>query len=88
MADDRVKQQFLDQFNRLFGEGAAGIGRELQDQLKAAINSTLEKMDLVTRDEFEAQKAVLARSRELLHRLERQLAELEAEVSKRESDPD
>lgn len=79
MSDDRLKQQFFEQFNKLFAEGTATLGREAQDQLKAAITATLEKMDLVTRDEFEAQKAVLLRSRELLHRLERQVAELEAE---------
>lgn len=78
MTDDRLKQQFFEQFNRLFSGGAATLGAEVEQQLKAALTSTLEKMDLVSRDEFEAQKAVLVRSRELLHRLERQLAELEA----------
>ncbi len=78
MTDDRLKQQFFEQFNKLFSTGAATLGQEVEQQLKAAITATLEKMDLVTRDEFEAQKAVLLRSRELLHRLEQQLAELEA----------
>lgn len=79
MTDDRLKQQFFEQFNSLFSNGAATLGQEVEQQLKAAITATLEKMDLVTRDEFEAQKAVLLRSREMLHRLERQLTELEAQ---------
>lgn len=78
MTDDRLKQQFFEQFNTLFSGGAAALSQEVEQQVKAAISATLEKMDLVTRDEFEAQKAVLLRSRELLHRLERQLAEREA----------
>lgn len=77
MSDDRLTQQFFEQFNKLFIAGTTTLGREVQDQLKAAITATLEKMDLVTRDEFEAQKAVLLRSRELLHRLEQQVAELQ-----------
>jgi len=78
MMDESAKKQFMDQFNRFFSNGATALGREVQDQVKAAMSATFDRMDLVTRDEFEAQKAVLMRSRELLHQLELQVAELEA----------
>ncbi len=37
----------------------------------------LEKLDLVTREEFEVQEAVLARTREKLEALQERVAELE-----------
>jgi len=44
--------------------------------------STFSKLDLVTREEFDAQRAVLLRSREKIDALERQLAELAASLAK------
>ncbi len=46
-------------------------------ELQAAVQSALGKMDVVTREEFDAQAAVLQRTRERLEKLEQQLAELE-----------
>jgi len=49
----------------------------LQPQVEALLKGTFNRMDLVTRDQFDAQAAVLARTRTKLEQLERQLAELE-----------
>lgn len=46
-------------------------------EIQAAVQSALGKMDVVTREEFDAQAAVLQRTRERLEKLEQQLAELE-----------
>lgn len=46
-------------------------------QLKAIIESGLKRLNLVTREEFDAQTAVLLRTREKLDLLEQKLAELE-----------
>jgi len=45
------------------------------------LQSTFAKMDLVTREEFDVQTAVLARTREKLEKLEKQIAELESKYS-------
>ncbi|HIP53638.1 MAG TPA: accessory factor UbiK family protein [Chromatiales bacterium] len=54
----------------------------LQDDLKrnlmASLEAGLAKLDLVTREEFDVQQAVLLRTREKLERLEREVARLEA----------
>lgn len=52
-----------------------------KQEIKAAMQSALGKMDLVTRDEFDAQAAVLQRTRERLEQLEKQLADLEGRTS-------
>ena len=49
---------------------------ELQQNFKSVLQAGLGKLDLVTREEFEVQRAVLARTREKLEALEKQLAEL------------
>ena len=49
---------------------------ELQQNFKSVLQAGLGKLDLVTREEFEVQRAVLARTREKLEALERDLAKL------------
>ena len=51
---------------------------ELQQNFKAVLQSGLAKLDLVTREEFEVQRAVLLRTREKLEALQRAVTELEA----------
>ncbi len=66
---------------RLSGLVPPGLreGREeLQQNFRAVLQSGLARLDLVTREEFEVQRAVLLRTREKLEALERTVAALEA----------
>ena len=49
---------------------------ELQQNFKSVLQTGLGKLDLVTREEFEVQRAVLARTRAKLDALERSVADL------------
>ena len=49
---------------------------ELQQNFKSVLQSGLARLDLVTREEFDVQRAVLLRTREKLDALEQRLAEL------------
>ncbi len=51
---------------------------EIQEDFKAVLQSGLAKLDLVTREEFDVQRAVLLRTREKLEALEAQVRQLEA----------
>ena len=51
---------------------------ELQQNFRSVLQSGLAKLDLVTREEFEVQRAVLLRTREQLEALQRTVAELES----------
>ncbi len=55
---------------------------EIKKNLRAALSGALDRMDLVTREEFEIQQAVLLRSREKLERLEKLVSELEKKLVK------
>jgi len=52
--------------------------RDVEKNLKASLAAWLSKLDLVTREEFDVQSQVLARTREKLQSLETRLAALEA----------
>ena len=53
---------------------------EMQQNFKSVLQAGLSKLDLVTREEFEVQRAVLLRTREKLEQLQRAVAELEAQA--------
>jgi len=53
---------------------------EIQENFKAVLQSGLSKLDLVTREEFEVQRAVLLRTREKLEALEQAVQWMEAEL--------
>ena len=53
------------------------LGDDLERNFRSLLTAGLGKMDLVTREEFDLQVAVLARTREKLDALEARLAELE-----------
>lgn len=57
--------------------GVAQLNDDLRRNLKEVISGALSRMDLVSREEFEVQSAVLARTREKLERLEAQVAAME-----------
>ncbi len=58
-------------------QGADVLREDINQNLRAGLSIALKKMDLVTRDEFDAQKAVLEKTREKLHQLETQVQALE-----------
>jgi BMFP domain-containing protein YqiC len=55
--------------------------KDLDKNLRALISTAFARMDLVTREEFDIQKAVLSRTREKLAELETRLVELEKQVA-------
>ena len=62
--------------------GAEAMSAEMHQLLRAAMNKTLSNLDVVTREEFDTQQAVLVRSREKIDVLEKQIAEIETLISK------
>lgn len=60
----------------------AGLARATEKNLRAALQSALARLDLVTREELEVQEQVLARTRARLQEMEKKLAELEEKLKK------
>lgn len=62
-------------------ESVRSLGRDLEGNFKAVLQAQLSKLDLVSRQEFDVQAAVLARTQTALTALEARLKELEAKLS-------
>ncbi len=60
--------------------GLQNLKDDLDKNFHAVLQGALGKLDLVTREEFEVQKAVLAKTRSKLEDLEKRVAELEQQV--------
>jgi BMFP domain-containing protein YqiC len=60
---------------------------EMQDNFKAALQAGLNKLDLVTREEFDVQRAVLARTRSQLDELRALVEQLEARLASNDTPP-
>ncbi len=66
--------------SNLLPPGAREGREELQQNFKSVLQSGLSKLDLVTREEFDVQRAVLLRTREKLEQLQREVEALEARL--------
>ncbi len=58
-------------------QGVGNVPSEVKNQVKVVLSRSLEKMDLVSREEFDIQAGVLAKTRQKLEALEKVVSELE-----------
>jgi BMFP domain-containing protein YqiC len=70
---DELARELVDAVPR----NVRALGDDLERNFRSLLQAGLGKMDLVTREEFDLQVAVLARTREKLEALEGRIAELE-----------
>jgi BMFP domain-containing protein YqiC len=76
-------------FSKTLDDLAARIGKavesspakDIEKNVKAMLASGLSRLDVVSREEFDTQAAVLAKTREKLEQLEARVAELEARAA-------
>jgi len=70
--------KLIDEINARLGElFAANPARDIERNVRAVVTAGLARLELATREEFEVQAKVLARTREKLGALEARVAELE-----------
>ncbi|MBX9812933.1 MAG: accessory factor UbiK family protein [Burkholderiales bacterium] len=73
-----MNQKLLDEINeKIRSVMAQSPAADLEKNLRAMLTAMFARLDLVTREEFDVQRQVLARTREKLNQLEAKLAELE-----------
>lgn len=79
MIDDFIKQM-----GNTLGETAAQLSKlpskEIQAQVQQLAKSTLDKMDLVSREDFDVQAAMLAKYRDRVIELEERMQKLEQQL--------
>lgn len=75
---DDISQRVTDALPASLGH----LKEEMEKNMHAILQSVLGKLDLVTREELDIQKGVLAKTRSKLEALEKRVAELEAQILK------
>ena len=80
-----VLDELVDKLGAVLPPGAAELKADFEKNARAAVQSALARMDLVTREEFDIQVALLERTREKLDKIERALQEQAADQSKPDS---
>jgi BMFP domain-containing protein YqiC len=77
-----IDLRFIDEITTRLSEslppGVTQLRDDIESRFRTILQRSLESTDLVSREEFEAQKAILERAQIKLQALERQLQELEA----------
>lgn len=81
MTDKKSTRFSLDELARQLAESVPlnlrELGQDVERNFKSMLQSGLERMELVTREEFDLQRGVLERTRAKLETMEQRLAELE-----------
>ena len=77
MAETRLFEEIDRRMKDILAQSPA---RDLEKNLRALLSSTFSRLDLVSREEFDVQREVLARTRAKLAELEAKLTELQARM--------
>ena len=80
-------EELFSQVGRFVPSGAAPLGADVKKNLRALVGAALTRMDLVSREEFDVQSALLVRTRTRLAALEKQVTALEAQLNHRQPPP-
>ncbi len=80
MLDPKQLDDLVQRLSSALPKGIQTLQEDLGRNLRTSLEAGLNRLDLVTREEFDVQSAVLARTREKLTQLAAQVAELERAV--------
>jgi ubiquinone biosynthesis accessory factor UbiK len=79
MQQNRMFEDLSGKISALLAQSPA---KDVEKNLRALLASFFARLDLVTREEFDVQAKLLARSQEQLSALEARVAELEGRIAK------
>ena len=77
MIDNQTINQISDKINEMLPPGLQQVKSDFDARLKSLLQQQLANYEMVSREEFDIQSRVLARTREKLEKLEARLKELE-----------
>ena len=86
MIDAKFLDDLAHRLSSAVPPGVRNVQADLEKNLRATLQATLSKLDLVTREEFDVQTKVLARTRAKLEELEKVIADLEHQLLKESND--
>jgi len=87
MFDPRTLEQLVTRIAASLPPELGRLHDDVERNLRAALETALARMNLVTREEFDVQAALLVRTREKLDALEQQVLSLEKKLMERPETP-
>ena len=78
MIDPKILDDLAKRLADALPSGIRDLQRGVEKNFRAALQAGFNKLDLVTREEFEVQTAVLTRTRAKVDALEKQVADMES----------
>ena len=86
MIDPKKIDDLVRQLSASLPPELASLDNEIRKQFKGVLESAFQRLDLVSREEFDIQVKVLQKTRQKLEALEKQIAELEQQSPATDSD--
>ncbi len=77
MIDAKTLDELARRLAATMPAGLIAVQRDIEKNLRAGLESLFQRLDLVSREEYDVQVSLLARSREKLNALEKRIDELE-----------
>ena len=81
MIDPKKLEEIAKQIHNALPPGIRSMGEEVEKKTRQVLQAQLNKLDLVSREEFDVQTKVLLRTREKLTALETKLAQLDDAIA-------
>ena len=82
-----IDRRFIDDLNERVAEALrSSPAADLERNLKALLAGWFDRLQLVSREDFDVQRKILERAQEKLAQLEKRISELEATRSRADSD--
>lgn len=79
-------EEFIQQASKMIPDDLSRFKKEIETNLRTTLSASLSKMDLVTREEYDIQTALLQRTRAKLDTLQKKLIEIEDQLNGKESE--
>ena len=79
-------EDFIQQFLRLLPRDLSRSREDFEKVVRASLNATFSRMNLVTREEFDIQSQLLSNTRAAMDELEKKITSLEKALSEKQAD--
>ena len=79
MIDAKTLDSMVNKISSLLPADLAVLKKDVEDNIRATLQGVFQKLDLVTREEFDVQAELLARMQTRLQELEQRVKSLESE---------
>lgn len=81
MFDPKKLEQIAKQIHDSMPQPVKDLGSDVEQKVRQVIQGQLNKLDVVSREEFDVQTQVLLRTRQKLNEMEQKISELEAKLN-------